>query len=79
MIQLKDNDGSVMIAANVIDRLGEIARPSLPVMKRVFAGETSKKLEGGKYAPTHILLHSIDVLEGRVDALVYPDKSKFAK
>ncbi len=79
LIQLKDNDGSVMIAANVIDRLGEIARPSLPVMKRVFAGETSKKLEGGKYAPTHILLHSIDVLEGRVDALVYPDKSKFAK
>ena len=79
LIQLKDADGTVMIAANVIDRLGELARPSLPVLKRVFAGEASKKLEGGKYAPTHILLHSIDVLEGRVDALVYPDFTQLAK
>jgi len=79
LIQMKDADGTVMIAANVIDRLGELARPSLPVMKRVFAGEASAKLEGGKYAPTHILLHSIDVLEGRVAALVYPDVTQLAK
>ena len=79
VIRLKDNDGAVMIACNVLDRLGEIARPSLPVMKQVFAGEASAKLEGGKYAPTHILKHSIDVLEGRVDALVYPDPAKLAK
>ena len=79
VIRLKDNDGAVMIACNVLDRLGEIARPSLPVMKQVFAGEASAKLEGGKYAPTHILKHSIDVLEGRVDALVYPDPAQLAK
>ena len=79
VIRLKDNDGAVTIACNVLDRLGEIARPSFPVMKQVFAGEASAKLEGGKYAPTHILKHSIDVLEGRVDALVYPDPAKLAK
>jgi arylsulfatase A-like enzyme len=76
LIQLDGNDGAVMIAANVLDRLGEAARPSLPAMKKAFAKEASAKLEGGKYAPTHLLKHAIDVLEGRVDALVYPEPGK---
>ena len=76
LIQLDGNDGAVMIAANVFDRLGEAGRPSLPVMKKAFAKEASAKLEGGKYAPTHLLKHAIDVLEGRVDALVYPEPTK---
>ena len=79
LVQLKAEDGTVMQAANVLDRLGESARPSLPLLKEVLAGEASAKLEGGKYAPTHILKHTIDVLEGRVDALVYPDASQLAK
>jgi hypothetical protein len=73
LIQRQGEEGTVMIAGNVLDRLGETARPSLPVMKAVFATEKSDKLESGKYAPTHILKHTIDVLEGRVDALVYPE------
>ena len=79
LILRKDDEGTVMIAGNVLDRMGEAARPSLPAMKQAFATETSTKLESGKYAPTHILKHTIDVLEGRVDALVYPDSARLAK
>jgi len=73
LIQRQNQEGTVMIAGNVLDRLGELARPSLPVMKKVFATEKADKLESGKYAPTHILKHAIDVLEGRVPPLVYPE------
>ncbi len=55
-------------AANVLDHLGEIARPGLPSMKAALA--TSRKAD--PYA-VRILSHLIDVLEGREQPLVYPD------
>lgn len=57
-------------AGNVLDRLGEQARPALPAMKR-----TLKKANGGgKFGqyPVRILERTIAVLEGREQALVYP-------
>jgi tetratricopeptide (TPR) repeat protein len=65
------NQGTAQLAGNVLDRLGEQARPALPVMKRVLASE-----KGGKGAlnyPQRILEHSIAVLEGKQLPLVYPD------
>ncbi|MEP6668825.1 MAG: sulfatase-like hydrolase/transferase [Chthoniobacter sp.] len=60
-------------AGNILDRLGEAARPSLPVMKEVLA----KVGNGGNPASypayiTRILTHATAVLEGRDVALVYP-------
>lgn len=56
-------------AGNVLDRLGEAARPSLPVMKAVLksAGDGN-----GRDYPKRILEHVVAVLEGREQALVYP-------
>ncbi|HQU41222.1 MAG TPA: sulfatase-like hydrolase/transferase, partial [Pirellulales bacterium] len=62
--------GFVLQAANVLDRLGEIARPSLPAMK--VAGASAAPQKGGTYPPQYILKHAIDVLEGRTQAFVYP-------
>lgn len=70
-IQQEQPAAFVMQAANVMDRLGELARPSLEVMKRVSAAATANK--GGTYPPQYILKHAVDVLEGRVEALVYPE------
>lgn len=60
-------------AGNVFDRLGEAARPSLPIMKQVLAsvggGETEKSYPA--YI-SRILTHAVDVLEGRTAPLVYP-------
>ncbi len=64
------NDAWTLQAGNVLDRLGEAARPSLPAMKRAFTG--AKPLPGGRYPPQYILGHAIAVLEGKVPALVYP-------
>jgi len=55
-------------AANVLDHLGELARPGLPSMKTSLA--TARKAD--PYA-VRILSHLIDVLEGREQPLVYPD------
>ncbi len=66
-----ENQGTAQIAANVLDRLGEQARPALPAMKRILAGEKGGK--GGQNYPQRILEHSIAVLEGKKLALVYPD------
>jgi HEAT repeat protein len=62
-------------AANVLDRMGEQARPLLPVMEKRL-----KKLPSGKGANSaaayqqRILERIIAVLQGREKALVYPAK-----
>jgi arylsulfatase A-like enzyme len=62
--------GVISQAANILDRLGELARPSLAAMKR--AAAAAKPTPPGIYAPQYILNHAIAVLEGRTAALVYP-------
>ena len=60
-------------AANVLDRLGEAARPSLPAMQRVLATLAN---ENGGADPRQYLRRSLQrttaVLEGRETPLVYP-------
>ncbi len=60
-------------AANVLDRLGESARPSLPVMREVLQRVAK---EDGAANPLQfqrrILERSIAVLDGKASALVYP-------
>ena len=69
---------SALQAVNVLDRLGERARPVLPGMKQVVAGRRSRPRGGGgaggadRY-PIDILTHAVAVLEGRAAGLVYPD------
>lgn len=60
-------------AGNVLDRLGDAARPALPAMKRVLAGlpESSEANQMEGYL-RRMLNHTISVLEGRTAALVYP-------
>jgi len=60
----------IMQAGNVLDRLGELARPALPAMKRALT--FAKPTPGGTYPPQHIMEHSVAVLEGRAAAFVYP-------
>lgn len=69
-LQNTDTPASIMQAGNVLDRLGERARPALPAMKRAVA--QSKPTPNGTYPPEHILNHAIAVLEGATPALVYP-------
>ena len=63
-------------AANVLDRLGESARPALPALKQLL--ETVTKGKGrradGQY-PKRILERVVTVLEGKEPALVYPNLS----
>ena len=73
-VQKTDAPGFVMQAANVLDRLGELARPALPVMKTAVAG--AAPVPAGSYPPQHILNHAIAVLEGQKQALVYPAEMK---
>lgn len=68
--QNTDAPAFILHAGNVLDRLGEIARPSLPAMKRALA--VAKPAPVGTFPPQHILNHAIAVLEGRTPALVYP-------
>jgi len=60
-------------AANVIDRLGERARPSLPMLKLLLASQKSKEEASnpGAYLQ-RILERTTAVLEGRERPLVYP-------
>ena len=62
--------GVILQAGNILDRLGELARPALPAMKRAVAAATPTP--PGTYPPQYILNHAIAVLEGRTAALVYP-------
>jgi arylsulfatase A-like enzyme len=60
-------------AANVLDRLGEGARPVLPVLKESLAAATGQN--NGSTArgyPERLLTHIVAVLEGKKPALVYP-------
>ncbi len=59
-------------AANVLDRLGETARPAESSMKQALA--RAQGSGGERYAGflQRILDHSVGVLDGRVQALVYP-------
>jgi len=56
-------------AANVLDRLGEQARPALPQLKRLYAAlPADDKLQYRR----RIVPHTIAVLEGQTPPLVYP-------
>ena len=70
-IRAKNQDGTTQQASNVVDRLGEIARPLLPAMKEAIAATSPEKVDG-RYPATYTLNHAVDVLEGRTAALVYP-------
>jgi arylsulfatase A-like enzyme len=60
-------------AANVLDRLGEHARPSLPAIKELLASLPKEAGANSPRAyPQRILERIIAVLEGREKALVYP-------
>ncbi len=65
------NPGAILQAGNVLDRLGEIARPAIPAMKKALA--EAKPAPQGNFPPQYILKHTIGVLEGRTSPLVYPD------
>jgi arylsulfatase A-like enzyme len=68
-VQDAENPAFALQAANVLDRLGEIARPALPQLKRLLAAQPT---DGKSQYPTRILTRTISVLEGRDSALVYP-------
>ena len=64
----------VLHAANVLDRLGEISRPVLPVMKQRLASlPSARDLAGrnGQY-PQRILEQTVEILEGKTAPLIYP-------
>jgi len=67
---IKRTGATVRQAGNVLDRLGEIARPALPAMKEVLAAWPGKQEDYKD--PRYILKHTVDVLEGKIQALVYP-------
>jgi hypothetical protein len=59
-------------AANVLDRLGESARPALPAMRRALARVSSEKDPNGMEGYLRrILERSVSVLEGKTPPLVY--------
>jgi hypothetical protein len=67
-LQNRTNAPFALQAANVLDRIGEEARPALPAMNRVLAGAG---VSGDQYV--HRLLgHVTAVLEGKTLPLVYP-------
>jgi HEAT repeat protein len=69
-LQQDDVPTFALQAANVLGRLGDRARGSLPTMKA--AAETVSARKNGTYPQLYDLLkHTIDVLEGRTPALVY--------
>ncbi len=72
-------DWSALQAANVLDRLGERARPALATMNQLVAGRRSRPrgdaaAGGADRYPIDILAHAVAVLEGRAAELVYPDE-----
>ncbi len=73
--QLQDtnNLAFALQAANVLSRLGEVARPALPVMKEALT-QYASPAEADRYAGylRRIRQDNIAVLEGRTEALVYP-------
>ncbi len=72
---LKDSESPFfsLQAANVLDRLGERARPSLPLIKQLLAAKSQENDANGSRAYSQRILERIAaVLEGREQALVYP-------
>ncbi|MCX6910214.1 MAG: sulfatase-like hydrolase/transferase [Verrucomicrobia bacterium] len=60
-------------AANVLDRLGENARPALPALKQLLEAMPKGKGRGAeRQYPKRIMERVVAVLEGREAALVYP-------
>jgi HEAT repeat protein len=60
-------------AANVLDRLGERARPLLPMIKQLLASQQKKADSNSSRAYSQRIMERIvAVLEGREQALVYP-------
>ena len=76
-LQALDTPQFALQAGNVLDRIGEVARPALPVMK-----EVKEKVAGTTDAKSYpayvdrILAHAINVLEGKTAPLVYPKFSQ---
>lgn len=66
-----DSPAFALQAANVLDRLGELARPALPSMKEVMKA-AAEQSPGAEQYLVRILTHTVDVLEGREEPLVYP-------
>jgi len=66
-----ENPWSALQAANVLDRLGESARPALATMKKVL--EQNRESPQG-YEPylQRLLERTVAVLEGKAEPLVYP-------
>ena len=71
MLLEKQKPAFALQAANVLYRLGEIARPSLPAMKQMLQAAPAKKGQIEKYTMT-FLKNIANVLERREQALVYP-------
>ena len=78
VLQTTGTPAFIQHAANVLDRLGESARPALPAMRRALASAAPAKA-GAQYPPQHILAHTIAVLEGKTPALVYPPPAQRAQ
>jgi len=76
-LQNTDNPWLVLQAANVLERLGEMARPALPAMKLTNL-ELKKRSVWTEYNQ-NILERMIAVLEGTTLPLVYPRSSSSAQ
>ena len=73
----RDNNGFALQAANVLARLGEKARPSLPKMKQLLAGfeEKMSSKPADRYGPRYprdITKKTVAILEGDIQPLLYP-------
>jgi len=68
----EENAAYALQAANVIDRLGEAARPLLPEIKERASGR-SKGRKGGENYALRIANTLQDVLSGKRERLVYPE------
>ena len=71
-VQNKNAPFFALQAANVLDRLGEGARPALPVLKQVLKTVSGKGKGLAGTLMSFILEHNVGVLEGTTKALVYP-------
>jgi arylsulfatase A-like enzyme len=70
-LKSQENPRFALQAANVLDRLGDRARPALPMMKEVLADSLAPgKNGGGDEYIQRILTRSISVIEGKTPAWV---------
>jgi arylsulfatase A-like enzyme len=76
-VQNTENPAFALQAGNILDRIGEAARPSLPVMKQVLEKlGTVSNAASTPYYLARILNHAVGVLEGKTQPLVYPSVSR---